>query len=201
MGRVLPGAVTDRLLHGAPCAVAVAPVGFEHVDRWPALIGVAFLDRPDGYAALAAGCDLARAAGALVRVLTVREPTDWRFTGVLEPGLLTASERREDEAAERTLQAGVGAVPESRSAGGEVLTGPAHEALAATSTGLDLLVCGSRGYGPVRTVLLGGVSHALVRRACCPVLVVPLADDVLVPDPGSRSHRMAQVGARRTVGS
>jgi nucleotide-binding universal stress UspA family protein len=28
LGRVLPGAVTDRLLRGAPCAVAVAPKGF-----------------------------------------------------------------------------------------------------------------------------------------------------------------------------
>ena len=35
-----------------------------------------------------------------------------------------------------------------------------------------MLVCGSRGYGPVRTLLLGGTSHGLVRKAACPVLVV-----------------------------
>jgi nucleotide-binding universal stress UspA family protein len=34
-------------------------------------------------------------------------------------------------------------------------------------------VCGSRGHGPLHTLLLGGTSHALVRRAACPVLVVP----------------------------
>ncbi|MCM4079726.1 universal stress protein [Paractinoplanes hotanensis] len=28
--------------------------------------------------------------------------------------------------------------------------------------------CGSRGYGPARRVLLGGVSTRLVRRACRP---------------------------------
>jgi nucleotide-binding universal stress UspA family protein len=39
--------------------------------------------------------------------------------------------------------------------------------------GLDLLVLGSRGYGPVRRVLLGGVSESVVRRSPCPVLVVP----------------------------
>jgi nucleotide-binding universal stress UspA family protein len=39
--------------------------------------------------------------------------------------------------------------------------------------GVDLLVCGSRGYGPVRRVLLGTVSAALVRQASLPVLVVP----------------------------
>ena len=37
----------------------------------------------------------------------------------------------------------------------------------------DLLVCGSRGYGPLRRVLLGGVSSRLLRRAACPLLVVP----------------------------
>ena len=39
----------------------------------------------------------------------------------------------------------------------------------------DLLVCGSRGYGPMRRVLLGGVSRKLIRRAACPVVVVPRA--------------------------
>ena len=38
---------------------------------------------------------------------------------------------------------------------------------------LDLLVCGSRGYGPLRSVLVGGVSGRLMRSAHCPVIVVP----------------------------
>ena len=38
---------------------------------------------------------------------------------------------------------------------------------------VDLLVCGSRGYGPARRVLLGGVSSRLIRRARLPVTVVP----------------------------
>ena len=170
VGRMLPGAVTDRLLHGAPCPVAVAPAGFSG-DRLQ-LIGVAFVERPDGRAALAHGCDLARAAGAPVRILTVREPSEWRY-GPLEPSQLAAVERARDEETERAMNAGLAAVPESQSAGGEVLSGPPHRALAAASADLDLLVCGSRGHGPVKTLLLGGVSHALVRQAACPVLVVP----------------------------
>jgi nucleotide-binding universal stress UspA family protein len=59
------------------------------------------------------------------------------------------------------------------SATGEVLDGEPAVALATASTDLDLLVCGSRGFGPLRTLLLGGTSHAVVRRAACPVLVVP----------------------------
>jgi nucleotide-binding universal stress UspA family protein len=38
---------------------------------------------------------------------------------------------------------------------------------------LDLLVLGSRGHGPVRAVLLGSVSSALVRSAESPVVVIP----------------------------
>ena len=34
-------------------------------------------------------------------------------------------------------------------------------------------MCGSRGYGPLGSVLLGGVSRRLVHRAACPVIVVP----------------------------
>ena len=41
------------------------------------------------------------------------------------------------------------------------------------SSDLDLLVCGSRGYGPVRSVMLGSVSRALAHSARCPLLVVP----------------------------
>ena len=38
---------------------------------------------------------------------------------------------------------------------------------------MDLLVVGSRGYGPLRRVLLGSVSSELMHSAPCPVMVVP----------------------------
>ena len=41
----------------------------------------------------------------------------------------------------------------------------------------DLLVCGSRAYGPLRRVLLGGVSSRLLRRSALPLLVVPRSGD------------------------
>jgi nucleotide-binding universal stress UspA family protein len=47
------------------------------------------------------------------------------------------------------------------------------ETLIRTSEHLDLLVCGSRGYGPLRAVLLGGVSRRVAAEAHCPVIVLP----------------------------
>jgi nucleotide-binding universal stress UspA family protein len=43
----------------------------------------------------------------------------------------------------------------------------------AWSADLDLLVTGSRGYGPRAAVLLGSTTHALMRTATCPGLVLP----------------------------
>jgi nucleotide-binding universal stress UspA family protein len=54
------------------------------------------------------------------------------------------------------------------------------ERLSEHTQSLDLLVLGSRGYGPLRSVLLGGVSGHLIRTASCPVVVCPAdlhADD------------------------
>jgi nucleotide-binding universal stress UspA family protein len=45
--------------------------------------------------------------------------------------------------------------------------------LIAESHDLDLLVVGSRGYGPVRRIVLGTVTAAVLRGAACPVLAVP----------------------------
>jgi nucleotide-binding universal stress UspA family protein len=175
LGRVLPSAITDRLLHGAPCPVAVAPVGytFADVSAGPTLIGVAFTDTPDGHAALAMARALAGPARAGVHVMTVAEPLDVLVTGSLDGSALEDVRRARHEVASAVLRRGTDGVPESRLAGGEILSGRPAAALATASEGLGLLVCGSRGYGPLRTLLLGGTSHALVRKASCPVLVVP----------------------------
>jgi nucleotide-binding universal stress UspA family protein len=55
----------------------------------------------------------------------------------------------------------------------ETLVGDPAGILRDFSEGLDLLVVGSRGYGPLRAVLLGSVSRRLMTEAHCPVIVVP----------------------------
>jgi nucleotide-binding universal stress UspA family protein len=51
--------------------------------------------------------------------------------------------------------------------------GPAAALLGATHDA-SLLVVGSRGHGGVAGLLLGSVSHSVVHRATCPVVVVPI---------------------------
>jgi nucleotide-binding universal stress UspA family protein len=55
----------------------------------------------------------------------------------------------------------------------EAPTGVAGAILAERSAELDLLVCGSRGYGAVRSVALGSISRMLAHSASCPLLIVP----------------------------
>jgi nucleotide-binding universal stress UspA family protein len=57
------------------------------------------------------------------------------------------------------------------------LDGDPAMALAAASADLDLLVTGSRSYGPLGAVLLGAVTRRLINAAQCPVMVVPRVRD------------------------
>lgn len=54
----------------------------------------------------------------------------------------------------------------------QVLTGSTKQRLLEVSGSAHLLVLGSRGFGPVRSTLLGSVGTAVTRAAVCPTVVV-----------------------------
>jgi nucleotide-binding universal stress UspA family protein len=151
-GGVAEGSTAARLLRGAPCPVAVVPRAWT-AERGFATVGVAFVDTEEGREALDAARAIARRVGAALRVLTV-----------LEDGDAAHAERelRSRASLDGDLRVEV-----------EVLNGERAPALTEASERVDLLVCGSRGYGPLRAVLLGSVSRRVVAGAKCPVIVVP----------------------------
>jgi nucleotide-binding universal stress UspA family protein len=174
-GRVASGGTAERLLHGSGCPVAVAPRGYRKraTDKLRR-IGVAFVDTPDGHEAVRRAADLAARSGlplTLYSVVSVHH--DWFVPVAVRPEEETLPiEVREDyqEALDRALAG----LPDGVQATGELLYGEVVDELSMVGErGADLLVCGSRGYGPVRRVLLGTVSSVLVRQASVPVLVVP----------------------------
>ena len=174
VGRVLAGTTAERLLHGAPCPVAVAPAGYaKTADGAIATIAVGYDGSPESEAALTGAVTLARSLGARLRVIEVLDVM-WMGTPALMsgPGYVMQPDDLE-ERARRHVADKVASLPGDVAAQPQVLTGQPEPLLAEQSEHADLFVVGSRGYGPHRAVLLGSVSGRLVRDAACPVLVVP----------------------------
>ena len=172
VGRVLAGNTAAGLLHDTACPVAVAPRGYRAGAI--ATIGVAYDASPESENALTAAVGIALETGAAIRVLTVLEPPHLMpLYG--SPGFMTMPdyEQRRREAAQATTDRALGSIPHGVSATAAVIDGAVVEALATSSTEFDLLVCGSRGYGPVHAVASGSVARGLSHRAPCPLVIVP----------------------------
>jgi nucleotide-binding universal stress UspA family protein len=165
-GRVEPGSTAIRLLNGGPCAVAVVPRDWE-LDSPLTGFGAGYVDSPEGEATVRAGRALATGAGALLRILTAVRTPSW-----MQPnpggGDLTEQLRHEAEDVAGSLEP---AAPGVR-VDVDVVVGDPADALLAASEELDLLLCGSRGYGPRPAVLLGGVTRRVTAGAACPVIVL-----------------------------
>jgi nucleotide-binding universal stress UspA family protein len=178
VGRVLPGSTAERLMHGAPCAIAVVPHEWQPRGGLRT-IGVAYVDSPEGREALRSGHAFARRAGAALRVLTVAKVG---FASYGETEARTAEQRGRgvDEVegehrvrAEQSVRAAVATLGDDVPVEVDAFLEDPADTLVRVSQNLDLLVCGSRGYGPLRAVLLGGVSRRIAAEAHCPVMVLP----------------------------
>ena len=190
IGRILVGGTAERLLTGASVPVAVAPAGYSTARRSIQLVGCAFDGSPESHRALAWAAELAQTAYARLRIVAVHEHI-LAATLALNGGLATASlndilQRQLEE----QLAEAVAALDPGIDASQTLLDGDARDLLSEASGDLDLLVLGSRGYGPMRAVLLGSVSAGLVRSAHSPLVVVPRGSEAVRYDhQGSTSPR------------
>jgi nucleotide-binding universal stress UspA family protein len=166
VGRVLLGSVGEVLLAGTPAAVAVAPKGFARA-RPEAIrtvsVGVKRAAEDDG--ALRAAAALASDLGARLRAIAVEETI---LHARHSSGDQAHDGRPLDEELTRALADAQ--VPDAEQV---VLSGAAATCLARECADSDLLVIGSRSYGPLHHTLLGSVSAKLMRSCPAPLLVVP----------------------------
>jgi nucleotide-binding universal stress UspA family protein len=175
VGRVLVGSVTEETLHGAPCPVAVAPVGFHRSAKLPRTgnIAVAYDDGLQADTALGVAGKLAAATGAHLQVFAVASTATPMVVGSTADLAYSATVDSRVQMAERDLAAAVASLPGDVTVTTEVRRGLPPEEIVRSSHGVDLLVLGSRRRGPLRHMVLGSVGDAVVRAAACPVLIVP----------------------------
>jgi nucleotide-binding universal stress UspA family protein len=184
-GRLFPGSTAERLMHGAPCPLAIVPSGWTAGGGLHTL-GVAYTDTPEGRRALDSAVAVARRSGAKLRVLAAVKPHEVGKVAGEGPAKESTGydvTGAESQSAERRIREAVGGGVDVET---DVSVQDPADFLVAASQNVDLLVCGSRGYGPRRAVLLGGVSRRVVAESACPVIVlargVEFGLDALVGD-------------------
>jgi nucleotide-binding universal stress UspA family protein len=176
--RLLATSTGERVIAGAPCPVAMPPRGWR--DRASHDLGrivVAFVPTPDGREAVRVAAMLALRAGARLHVVTVvagpAEVMSYRIGEDVDRMYVTAAK----EAFEQSIDQAISEMAPDVEALGEVVVGdnPVETLADMANSSFDALFMGSRGYGPIRRVLLGGVASRLLRRLDVPAVIVPRA--------------------------
>jgi nucleotide-binding universal stress UspA family protein len=164
LGRVRLADDTRAALNGAPCAIAVAPAGYSTEPR-PLVreIGVGYDGSPESEQAVALARALALQTGAKLSA----------FHAVAVPSYTAHGRTAVDGARIKDL---VDEAREQIAALGHVEAHAAYgdpaEELTLYSASLDLLVLGSRSYGPLGRMLHGSTANKLAGTARCPLLVL-----------------------------
>jgi nucleotide-binding universal stress UspA family protein len=176
IGRVILGSVAEGLLHGASVAVVAAPHGYrERVHDGFDRIVVGYDGSAEAEIALQRGAALAARDELQLHIVSVTTPP------VLAPGPFAGPIPSTLPDAPAVLVRGVKSVDPEIEAHGKALHGAAAPELADYCGPDDLLLVGSRSYGPLGRTLLGSVASTLIHTAPCPVLVVPRPHRVKQP--------------------
>ena len=163
-GRAWLGDDTRAALNDAPCAVAVASRGYAERPVPIGKVGVAYNRSPESRAALVFARELAAETEATVRALEVVSIPVYGF-GLIPPVTEETIDLSTAEADEHMK-----GLPNAE---GRAVYGLATEELARFGDEVDVLVVGSRGFGPLRRVVHGSTSNYLQRHARCSLLILP----------------------------
>lgn len=173
LGRVLLGSTGEALLSGAPAPVAVAPAGYAgNGSRRLLSIAVAVDGSEEADNALDSAIALAGHLNSELTILSVAPPPYWGYADAFAALSGDSDVDLGRQQAEAVLELARERIPDGLPTETLVLRGEPAAAIAEAAADFDLLLLGSRGYGPLRGVFLGSVSAPLVRQAPCPVLVL-----------------------------
>jgi nucleotide-binding universal stress UspA family protein len=165
LGRVLIADDTRAALNGAPCAIAIAPTGYAEQPVAMREIGVGYNGSPESEHAVSVAGRVATEHGAKLSAFEAVSLPTYAFLEGSAP-IDRAIDELVDDARERIAALGIEA---------HAVYGNPVEELALYSASLDLLIVGSRDYGPVGRLVHGSISHQLARAARCPLLVLTRA--------------------------
>jgi nucleotide-binding universal stress UspA family protein len=176
--RLVSTSTGERVIAGAPCPVAMPPRGWsERPSQDLGRILVAFVPTPDGREALRIAAMFARRIGARLHVVTVvagpAEVMSYRIGEDVDRMYVSTAK----ETFEHSIEQAISELALDVRASGEVVVEdhPVETLASMANSSFDALFIGSRGYGPIRRVLLGGVASRLVRRLDIPAVIVPRA--------------------------
>jgi nucleotide-binding universal stress UspA family protein len=163
-GRVYLRDESSQALNGLPCALAVAPLDYARSRALIGELGVAYSGSLESAGAIATGRTLAARIGASISVfealsLPIHDhvPNGWStFT--------SAVGELEEQAVAR--------IAERFGLAGSASCGEAIDELAVFSGSVDLLVAGSRNYGPPGRLVQGSTTQRLLRFARAPLLIL-----------------------------
>jgi nucleotide-binding universal stress UspA family protein len=163
LGRVLIGDDTHAALNGARCAVAIAPSGYSNKLVPIRKIGVAYNGSHESAHAVDVARVLAAEHGARLSACEAIALPVYAFVGgpvpvngAIDDLLIQAREQIE----------ALGDIEPHATYGNVV------DDLSAYSASVDLLIAGSRGYGPLGRLVHGSTSSRLARAVRCPLLVL-----------------------------
>ncbi|MGN6373134.1 MAG: universal stress protein [Solirubrobacteraceae bacterium] len=165
LGRAMLGDDTRAALNGAPCAIAIAVLGYAEHPTPLAKIGVGYDSSPESMLALQTAREVAQLTRASVDALEVVSLPGYGYVGI-GPSLL-------GEGLKEMLEEARARMKELPGVHGHAVCGLAGEELASFAKEVDLLIVGSRGYGPMKRMMLGSTSGHLQRHAGCSLLVLP----------------------------
>jgi nucleotide-binding universal stress UspA family protein len=163
-GRVLMGDDTQESISGSPCAVAVAPAGYADHPSEIKRVAVGYNESPESEYALRTARGIASEHAAKLSAIEVVSLPAFVYSARGPVPIQEMAKPLLEEARER-MQALDGIET-------EVELGYPDEELTRHSRNVDLMIIGSRGYGPLGRLVHSSVSRHLARTAHCPLLVL-----------------------------